>query len=537
MVARQTFERLISRISRRRAAIFLFRLRLTLIISFTVYGFVGCSLEHHLQREGIGDLGYFEFRKPRTAMTGIVIGAAHGRTDPESIEYAKWISDQTGAGIVTAFGFKAKRLAVAQPLVRFISYGTLSEGPMRRGSIYPEFKKLLQQTAQRRLKFYVGIRFSPQASNVSRIETATGGFTFEELQALKRSYLEIRDGMLRDTRIPRVAMAIDPLDTISWPISGVKHHGVLMNAERGLSLRLPQTLSTLGTKELYREILSRWVFQIIRMVRENPSKLPRLTVKLMDYGRLERIPSRKQRTGIVVGAPHGTFDEYTAEIANEICFRTGLPAVIAKGFTPTEGSGWRINVNRPTERRYPSGEIEIETERASEVYREFRQAVLTSAEGSLRLYIDIHQNGRQQNIEVATVGISKEQALTIKKEYHQVRDRVLRSNPDVEAVDLVIEPIDSVDIGAWAAKASGILSVAHRSLHFELPAYRVLRSSRSREAYTQILAALLERTADLTATSEAIASRLAIGAGERPSPPFPRHLGEEIAENKAREQN
>ena len=55
-------------------------------------------------------------------------------------------------------------------------------------------------------------------------------------------------------------------------------------------------------------------------------------------------------------------------MAKQISQQTGLAAVIAKGFTPTECAGWRINVNRPTERRYPAGEIEIDSKRAKEVY-------------------------------------------------------------------------------------------------------------------------------------------------------------------------
>ena len=537
--ARQSFptviSQLIAHVVWHRAMSSLFHLRLALILSLAVGAAVGCSLQHRLQREGVGDLGYFEFREPSPNMTGIVIGAPHGSTEPDTIDYASWISEQTGAGIVTAFGFKKQRLAVAQPLVRSISYGTLSDDPVRRGSIYPEFKKLLHRTARGPFKFYVGIRFLPPESDIDRIEVTTSGFSFEELQVLKTSYLAIRERTLGGKPIPKIAMAIDPLDTIFWRISGVKHHGVLMSAERGLTVHLPQTLTTLETKPLYREILSRWVLQAVRLARENPAMLPRLEVKLMEQGRLERIPSRKELRGIVLGAPHGTFDQYTAEIVKKISFQTGLPAVIAKGFTPTEGSGWRINVNRPTERRYPSGEIEIDTERASQVYRDFKQLVFSAAAQRLDLYVDIHQNGRQQNIEVATVGISREQAHRIKNRYREIRDRVLRGRPDIEAVDLAIEPIDSVEIGAWAAKANGILGVANKSLHFELPVHRVLRSSKSREAYTQILAALLDRTVDELSPGAKHAGQLASNPGAPLSPPFLRHLGEEVAEKNARE--
>jgi len=195
--------------------------------------------------------------------------------------------------------------------------------------------------------------------------------------------------------------------------------------------------------------------------------------------------------GVIIGAPHGSFDEHTGEMVEQVSYRTGLAAVIAKGFTPTECGGWRINVNRPTESRYPSGEIEIDSERAQKTYHSFKAAVLSASQNDLRLYIDIHQNGRQSAIEVATVGISKKEASLIKRRYREIRDRLLADAPDVDSVDLLIEPLDDIEIGAWAAKAHGILSVVKKSLHVELPLYGTLRSSKARERYTEILAAVL----------------------------------------------
>lgn len=150
---------------------------------------------------------------------------------------------------------------------------------------------------------------------------------------------------------------------------------------------------------------------------------------------------------------------------------------------------------RPSERGYPSGEIEINTQRAEQVYQSFKDAVLKAAEDNLTLYIDVHQNGRQRNIEVASVGISKEEAEFIKRSYREVRDQVLRSTKDVASVDLMIEPVDVIEIGAWPAKAQGMLSVAKKSLHFEFPLYSTLEPSKTRDAYKDILALLLTRIA------------------------------------------
>jgi hypothetical protein len=59
----------------------------------------------------------------------------------------------------------------------------------------------------------------------------------------------------------------------------------------------------------------------------------------------------------------------------------------------------------------------------------------------------------------------------------------------------MIEPIDSIEIGAWAAKAQGILGLAQKALHFEFPLYATLDSSKARDAYKDILTLLLNRVA------------------------------------------
>jgi hypothetical protein len=212
----------------------------------------------------------------------------------------------------------------------------------------------------------------------------------------------------------------------------------------------------------------------------------------MELGRFDTIPSRARRRGLVIGAPHGSYDAYTAGIAKQLAFQTGWAAVIARGFTPTEsGDGRRINVNRPTERHVSLSEREFETERARAAYEQFKTSVLSAAGGNLELYIDIHHNDGSR-IEVATVGLSKEEARVIKKAYRVARDQALLGRPEIAVVELAIEPLDELEVGAWAAKTHGILSVAPRSLHFELPApVIVMASDRQREIYTGVLAQLI----------------------------------------------
>ncbi len=454
----------------------------------------GCSLQPQFQIERIADLGYFEFWEPDIRMGGVVIGAPRGNSEPAAVDYVRWMSERTGAGYVVAYGFGARRLTVSQPVVRSVQHPGISDDPIRRGSVFREFKNLLKRTANGNVEIYVGIRLAGEESGVRQIEVATSGFTFEELKALKESYLRIRDQLTADSAAPKVDIAMDPLDKISWRVSGLKHHGVLMIAEKGLNLRLPRALSSSEAKNKYREILCLWAAEAFKIIDENPLTLPQAEVRVLNHGRLESIPSRKRLKGAVIGAPHGTFDEYTAEIVKQISFRTGIGAVIATGFTPTETGGWRINVNRPSERRYPTGDIEIGSKRADAVYQSFKEAVFEASQGDLDLYVDIHQNGRQKSIEVATLGVFKDQAQLIKRAYRDIRDRALRLTPHVPTVDLLIEPLDGVEIGAWAAKAQGILGVAKKSLHFEIPLYDALATAPAREAYARILGDLINRT-------------------------------------------
>jgi hypothetical protein len=62
-------------------------------------------------------------------------------------------------------------------------------------------------------------------------------------------------------------------------------------------------------------------------------------------------------------------------------------------------------------------------------------------------------------------------------------------------VELFIEPLDNVEIGAWPAKANGILGLAKKSLHIELPLHSALRTEVNREVYTTIFAELVKHIA------------------------------------------
>ena len=132
--------------------------------------------------------------------------------------------------------------------------------------------------------------------------------------------------------------------------------------------------------------------------------------------------------------------------------------------------------------------------------------MLKAAQGKLNLYFDIHQNGGQR-IEVATVGLSKEEARFSRKTIANCVMERSPDRPDIAVVDLAIEPLDNLEVGAWAAKTNGILSLAKKSLHFELPADGVMGTESHREIYTAILTELLGQGRDSQSVGKPLTHR------------------------------
>jgi hypothetical protein len=426
-------------------------------------------------------------------MKGVIIGAPHGDMVPGAAAIARWISDRSGAGFIAAHGFQSKRVSVEEPVARSSPHEPFRSDPfLKRRSVFAEFKELLQRMTDMKVDLYIGLRARHPNATPDGIEVVASGFTFEELQWVDRAYEEIRDRLIGAASIEKLPLFFAPVDRVNLDGAGVKHHGVLLIAEKGLGLHIPEKFLYGSNLRVYRRVFLEWIKRLEYLVHGEFPRAARIRVKLMDFGRFDWIPSRTGHAGIVIGAPHGSYDEYTAEIVRRLAFRTGFAAVVARGFTPTETGGWRINVNRPTEKTFLAPEFESSTSRSRAVYEGFRSLVLDAAGGDLRLYIDVHQYGRDATIQVATVGINVAQARKIKESYRSIRDRLLKENPGVGPVGFVIEPLDALEVGAWPAKHDGLLSVARKSLHIELPLHTALRSEKSRSVYTTIIAELVK---------------------------------------------
>lgn len=215
-----------------------------------------------------------------------------------------------------------------------------------------------------------------------------------------------------------------------------------------------------------------------------------------------QIAARPGRPGFVVAAPHGASDLRTGDIAAEIARRSGFGLVVATGFTlepdTSEGPGRRYQVNRPLEGvpgRPPAEEVA--TDGARRVYEAYERRVREVAQGPLAFYAEIHGNNRRESaerIEIATVGVDREEAFRLRTLLELIRDAHLLGQRGAPRLEVLVEPANTLRYTASGAKRDGILRLSARALHIELP-----KSARTewREVYTAILADFLVQAAAL----------------------------------------
>jgi hypothetical protein len=212
---------------------------------------------------------------------------------------------------------------------------------------------------------------------------------------------------------------------------------------------------------------------------------------------------QKGRPGFVIGAPHGTTDSATDVIGADLARLTGFSVVIARGFGKLDAEGRRYNVNRPTESvagGSPAGETE--SAEARRIYETYDRSVREAAQGPLRYYVEVHGNAHQESagrVEIATVGISTDEAWRLKALLELVRDAHLRSQPGAPRLEVLLGPVDALRYTASQARAGGLLGRSDKALHIELP--RVARTT-YREIYTAVLADFLAQSADLLVSSK-----------------------------------
>jgi hypothetical protein len=172
---------------------------------------------------------------------------------------------------------------------------------------------------------------------------------------------------------------------------------------------------------------------------------------------------RPGRAGFVVAA-HADRSAGAAAIAREIAEHTGFGLVV---------------VARPSAEMPGQG---------AEAYE---RAATEAARGPLRFLVEIREADRPPcvgQMEIATVGMNAELGARLRALAELIRDAHLRTNREVQRLDVLIEPADPVTYRASGAKRDGILHLPQRALHIELP-----RCARRdwRDVYTAVLADFL----------------------------------------------
>lgn len=206
----------------------------------------------------------------------------------------------------------------------------------------------------------------------------------------------------------------------------------------------------------------------------------------------------KGRSGVVIAAPHGTSDAATDVMGRDLAKLSGFGLVVATGYSNLDAEGRRYNVNRPTE-GVPgvAARLEVETAAARRIYEAYRRRVAEAAQGPLRFYVEVHGNGRAESagrLEIATVGVSRDDAWRLKTLLELIRDARLPADGEVPRLDVWMEPLDPLWYTASAAKQSGLLGQTPVAIHIEIP--RAARTT-YREAYTTVLADFLIQSAAL----------------------------------------
>jgi hypothetical protein len=215
-----------------------------------------------------------------------------------------------------------------------------------------------------------------------------------------------------------------------------------------------------------------------------------------------KISGQTGRRGFVVAAPHGSSDARTGEMAAELGRRTGFGVVVATGFNlepdTRERPGRRYQVNRPLEGTpgRPASE-EVTSGAAWQVYRAYEQRVREIAQGPLVFYAEIHGNNHRDvadRIEIATVGIDRDEALRLRTLLELIRDAHLPPNREAPRLEIFVEPANPLRYAATGAKRDGILRLPQRALHIELP-----KAARTdwRGLYVAILADFLVQAVQL----------------------------------------
>lgn len=218
----------------------------------------------------------------RPGRVGVVVAAPHGTSDAATGDIAAEVSRRTGFGLVIATGFSiepdtneraGRRYHVNRPLEGVPGVRPAEERmtPAAR-RVYEQYERRVREVSAGALTFYVEIHGNGRRESADRIEVATVGVDREYAVQLRTLFELTRDAHVRAHKeAPRLAMLIEPADTIFYGASGAKRDGILRWPERALHIELPKTARG-QWRALYTVILADFVNEAASL---RPLRAPR----------------------------------------------------------------------------------------------------------------------------------------------------------------------------------------------------------------------------------------------------------------------
>ncbi len=210
-------------------------------------------------------------------------------------------------------------------------------------------------------------------------------------------------------------------------------------------------------------------------------------VELAEVERLGTFELTPGRPGVVVGAPHGTPDVGTLEVARIVRERLGAGGVFVGGFWNAQ-TRERINVNRPTEEVIGQHSEVLKkwaSPRAAHVNARYHASVEQVAQGSLRCFYEIHSNHDPRfvsSVEVSTLGVSRDEALRLKSAFHASVEKL---DSEIPHLDMHAAPVDRVTYSY--EHASSIARISSKGCVIESPG-RIFERVPWRRTYARLLA-------------------------------------------------
>ena len=211
----------------------------------------------------------------RSGRPGFVVAAPHGTSDVNTDEIVADLARRSGFAMVVATGFAlepdtperaGRRYQVNRPLEgvpgRPPSEEARTEAAQR---VYDTYEARVREVAQGPLQLYVEIHGNNHGDAAGRIEIATVGVD-RELALRVRALAElIRDAHLRGyTGAPRLAILVEPADTLRYNASGAKRDGMLRLPARALHIELPRAARS-EWRTLYTAILAELLTEAVTL--------------------------------------------------------------------------------------------------------------------------------------------------------------------------------------------------------------------------------------------------------------------------------